>query len=130
MPRPDDSHVSYGLKLQSSPKVKRSIPSHKRYHIEITILQAVRWGYSLRAAAAVGGIHRATLYRWLASDSIFAERFGFAWKTRGRPPNIPSVGESSFQGIPATNGKRHQRRSAIWSAPDQQEITAMIFTHR
>ena len=44
------------------------------------ILRVVRCGYHHRRVAATVGIHRATLYRWLASDPDFGEQFAKAWE--------------------------------------------------
>jgi hypothetical protein len=89
--------------------MKRSIPPHDRLRIEQLILIAARFGRNLKQAAKAGGIHRATLYRWLEDNEDFSQRFAQAWEAGNERRDYRRWLAHPFRGFrpPAGKGTHH-----------------------
>lgn len=86
--------------------MKRSIPPATRHRIEESLLIAARRGLTHGQAARIGGIHRATLYRWLAADPDFAARYARAREHGSARRDYLRWLRHPFRGYRPPTGKR------------------------
>ncbi|MFC7336140.1 helix-turn-helix domain-containing protein [Haloferula chungangensis] len=81
----------------------------ERWAVEVLILRAAKAGHTFKTAARLGGIHRSTLYRWIAKNEGFARRFRAAWSGGETRRNYRNWLNHPFRGMRPPTGKGTRR---------------------